>query len=240
MALEMISWNPVSFPVFSTTPSERGVKHPSEASRIPVILGDASESSEFDQDPYIQKSKPKSVLCCPIISQGNLKGILYLENNIAVNTFTQDHLEILNILASQAAISMENALMVDSLEKKVEARTRELSKAKEEAELANQYKSTFLAQMTHDLRTPLHVVIGILDLFSRKQKIIKDKTLAKPLSIAFQSSERQLNLVNSILDLSKVESGKMEMKIEPFALNDLFIGLEEQVQTLLKEKPIKC
>jgi PAS domain S-box-containing protein len=72
-------------------------------------LNDAIHEGNFTSDPYIIKQQPKSVLCAPLLNQGKLVGILYLENNLTTGAFTLDRLEILNLLSSQAAISIENA-----------------------------------------------------------------------------------------------------------------------------------
>ncbi|MEG4115553.1 MULTISPECIES: AAA family ATPase [unclassified Microcoleus] len=75
----------------------------------PLVLVDARLCTEFSGDSYIEKHQPKSVLCSPILNQGNLIGILYLENNLTIGAFTSDRVELLNLLCSQAAISFENA-----------------------------------------------------------------------------------------------------------------------------------
>ncbi|MFC1617255.1 ATP-binding protein [Candidatus Margulisiibacteriota bacterium] len=124
------------------------------------------------------------------------------------------------------------------LEQKVEVRTKELKKAKELAEQANHYKTSFLAHMTHDLRTPLHVVIGILDMFSNNPNVKKDKDLDTPVDIALKSGERQLKLVNSILDVGKIESGRIEVRSEAFEFNELFTGLNNEMETLLRNKAV--
>ncbi|MBE9161598.1 AAA family ATPase [Tychonema sp. LEGE 06208] len=75
----------------------------------PLVLVDARLYPEFSGDRYIEKHQPKSVLCSPILNQGKLIGILYLENNLTIGAFTSDRVELLNLLCSQAAISIENA-----------------------------------------------------------------------------------------------------------------------------------
>jgi len=93
-----------------------------------VVLSDAGEEELFANDSYIKKAKPKSVLCKPIINQGQLIGILYLENNLTCGAFTLKRLEFLNIFSSQAAISIKNAILYaemtrlnQDLEKSLEA-----------------------------------------------------------------------------------------------------------------------
>jgi predicted ATPase/serine phosphatase RsbU (regulator of sigma subunit)/tRNA A-37 threonylcarbamoyl transferase component Bud32 len=97
-----------------------------------VVLSDATNEGVFTNEPYIVKNQPKSILCAPIINQGKLIGILYLENNLTTGAFTRDRLEILKVLSSQAAISIENALLYRTLEAKVTERTAQLAEANQE------------------------------------------------------------------------------------------------------------
>ncbi|MBD0346071.1 MAG: GAF domain-containing protein, partial [Coleofasciculus sp. Co-bin14] len=80
-----------------------------------LVLHDAVHEGEFTRDPYILEQQPKSILCTPLINQGKLVGILYLENNLTTGAFTPDRLEVLNLLSTQAAISIENAKLYTQL-----------------------------------------------------------------------------------------------------------------------------
>ena len=97
-----------------------------------VVLHNAVLEGNFTNDPYVEKFSPKSILCSPIINQGKLIGLVYLENNLTTHAFTSDRLQVLNILSSQAAISLENASLYANLEEKVEERTAELQESKKE------------------------------------------------------------------------------------------------------------
>ncbi len=81
-----------------------------------VVIDDATRESNFVTDPYIINTEPKSVLCMPIINQNKLIGLLYLENNLITNAFTPARLEVLTILSSQVAISLDNAMLYTNLE----------------------------------------------------------------------------------------------------------------------------
>ncbi len=85
------------------------VKH----NRQTVVLLDASADPTLANDAYIIRQQPKSILCSPILHQGKLMGILYLENNLATGAFTSDRVELLNLLCAQAAISLENAQLYE-------------------------------------------------------------------------------------------------------------------------------
>ncbi|MCU0846471.1 MAG: trifunctional serine/threonine-protein kinase/ATP-binding protein/SpoIIE family protein phosphatase [Spirochaetes bacterium] len=97
-----------------------------------VILSDASNDGIFSGDEYIRKMKPKSILCDPIINQGKLSGILYLENNLSTGVFTQERLKILRVLSTQVAISIDNARLYSNLEAMVKKRTAELEEVRDQ------------------------------------------------------------------------------------------------------------
>ncbi|EGK86803.1 GAF domain-containing protein [Microcoleus vaginatus PCC 9802] len=80
-----------------------------------VVLNDAANDPKFAHSPYIKVHKPKSILCFPLQHQGKLAGIIYLENNLTTEAFTSDRVELLNLLSSQAAISIENARLYNNL-----------------------------------------------------------------------------------------------------------------------------
>src|SRR5882672_3570097 len=98
-------------------PSElpESVLHTVLRTRQSVILDDAPQSNLFAADAYVQRWRPRSVLCLPLVKQAKLIGLLYLENNLAPRTFTPQRIAVLELLASQAAISLENARLYEGL-----------------------------------------------------------------------------------------------------------------------------
>ncbi|HTP01053.1 MAG TPA: GAF domain-containing protein [Anaerolineales bacterium] len=102
--------------------------------RAPLVLPDASESAWFAQDAYIRARLPKSILCAPLMNQGVLTGVVYLENNVTAGAFTSERLEMVQLISSQAAVSIEKARLYENLEAQVEARTRQLSEANKRLE----------------------------------------------------------------------------------------------------------
>ncbi|RCJ37022.1 serine/threonine protein kinase [Nostoc minutum NIES-26] len=112
-----------------------------ERTKKDVVIADATSEDIFATDPYIVNNKIKSILCTPIVRQGKLIGLLYLENNLTVGAFTPDRLQILKLLSSQAAISLENARLYTNLEEKILERTKELNE-----------KNLRLEQTLHELK----------------------------------------------------------------------------------------
>jgi predicted ATPase/HPt (histidine-containing phosphotransfer) domain-containing protein/PAS domain-containing protein len=99
------------------------VLHTGEA----VTLDDAATSGPFRTDPRVRKHRVRSVLCAPIMRQGEILGALYVENNLSSHAFTRERLAALQVIASQAAISIYNAQLYDNLERRVAQRTEELA-----------------------------------------------------------------------------------------------------------------
>ncbi|MEH1919527.1 ATP-binding sensor histidine kinase [Nostoc sp.] len=94
----------------------------------PAVIVDATVHPQLINDSYIQQQQPKSILCSPILHQGKLLGILYLENNLATGAFTSDRVELLNFLCAQAAISLENARLYRNSQNHAQQLTQSLDK----------------------------------------------------------------------------------------------------------------
>lgn len=84
-------------------------------SKEPIVVNNVAKDEQFSTDPYIVSIKPKSLLCLPLLNQGALSGILYLENNLTAHAFTQERLDLLNLLSGQLVISMDNAKLYTNL-----------------------------------------------------------------------------------------------------------------------------
>ena len=93
--------------------------------RESVILDDAAAQPSFAADPYVRQRQARSILCLPLINQGKLIGVLYLENNLTPRAFAPARIAVLKLLASQAAISLENTRLYRDLEQR-EAKIRRL------------------------------------------------------------------------------------------------------------------
>ncbi|OCQ88969.1 serine/threonine protein kinase [Nostoc sp. MBR 210] len=154
------------------------------------VVDDAKTVDFLAEDRYIISEKPKSLLCIPIINQGKLLGILYLENSLTTGAFTRDRIEVLKLLTTQAAISLENAILYNnlaqanqnleeynhSLEVKVEARTQELNNKNQhlqealqelqrtQTQLIQSEKMSSLGQMVagiaHEINNPINFIHG--------------------------------------------------------------------------------
>lgn len=222
-----------------------------------LVLSHAETETLFTTDPYIIAAQPKSLLCTPILHQGKLTGVLYLENNLTTAAFTPERLEILQFLAAQAAISIENARLYSDLEEanrtlevNVAARTieleeknrhlqqeiRERQRAEELAQVANRTKSEFLANMSHELRTPLNGILGYSQILKRNQALTEQQK--NGLNVIHQCGEYLLTLINDVLDLSKIEAQKMELHSSTVQLPQFLENVLEICRIRAEQKQI--
>jgi len=190
---------------------------PIEDSKLPLDL----INYVIRTQEHVVKQSPKSILCLPLVNQNKLTGILYLENELIEAAFTPERLEVLKMLSSQLAISIENSLLYENLEQKVADRTVKLKKA-------NEAKSEFLSNMSHELRTPLNGILGYAQILKRAKNL--EDTQVSGLNTIYNSGNHLLTLINDILDLSKIEAGKLELYPE----NINFSGFIDSITGIMR------
>lgn len=182
-----------------------------------IVLNDVdTDPGNFRNDPYFLWSKPKAILCIPLMQSSEIKAILYLENTTTTNTFMPAQLQLLSILSSQMLISLENAEFYGKLEEKVALRTQELNtKNKELAESNDQLQTAFkhiqevhermiqqekmaslgmlTAGIAHELKNPLNFVINF-------SQIAQDNLQSLIEEIESGNKEEQQSLVKELVD----------------------------------------
>ncbi|HYE93125.1 MAG TPA: ATP-binding protein [Terriglobales bacterium] len=155
---------------------------------------------------YQQRYGLRSALAAPLVSEGQTIGALALYQT-EVRPFTPEQAALLRIFADQATIALESARLFRELE----ARTQEL-------EVASRHKSEFLANMSHELRTPLNAVIGFSEVLAERMFGELNDKQAEYVADILASGRHLLSLINDILDLSKIEAGRMELERADFDL----------------------
>ncbi len=205
-----------------------------ERTRMPLVLDDASRTGEFTHHAYAIKYQPKSVLCLPVIHHSDLVALLYLENNIASAVFTPERVEVLKLLAGQAAISLENARLYENVIQN-EKQIREMSAKREEealryqAQLRSLSSELSLAEERERRRiaVDLHDRIGhALAHASMKLRLLKDQILDA-------RGVEKLNEINDLISQSILDTQTLTFELSPPILYDL--GLEAALDWLAEQ-----
>ena len=216
------------------------------STRTPILVGDYLE--EFPDSPFLEIVKEanlRSAVAVPLKGRDVVIGVLYVHSRTP-HKFREEDLQVLSALATQATISIENAKLyqqvkqhAEELEAKVKERTQELEEANLKLEAASRHKSEFLANMSHELRTPMNAIIGFTRLVMRRSK---DTLAAKQLDNLDKiliSADHLLALINDILDLSKIEAGRLEGHPVNFALEPLVDMCVHTVEPLVKTERLR-
>jgi signal transduction histidine kinase len=190
-----------------------------------VVINDVFLDPIHRPNPLLPQTRAETGI--PLKIGPQVIGVLDIQAS-EVNAFTPDDVSVLQILADQIAVAVENA------------RSYELSlRAVEEMRQADQLKSQFLANMSHELRTPLNSIIGFSRVILKGIDGPINELQQQDLTAIYDSGQHLLNLINDILDLSKIEAGKMELNFEENVnLADLINSVLPTVAGLIKDKPI--
>jgi signal transduction histidine kinase/CheY-like chemotaxis protein len=175
----------------------------------------------------IGERRTRSYLGAPLIFRDQVFGVLSVQS-YAANAYTQADAELLATIATQASIAIQNARAYERL-----------VQTADELREVDRLKTQFLANMSHELRTPLNSIIG----FSRVMLKGIDGALTDlqeaDLTSIYSSGQHLLGLINSLLDLSKIEAGKMDLTFEELDLHDTFNGVLAASRGLVKDRPIE-
>ena len=172
--------------------------------------------------PLRRTTTVSAVLGEPLLYRDQVVGVIVVDRARGKRGFSTEDVAVLALFANHAAIAIENARLYEAsqrhaveLEVRVRERTAELDAARRAADAASLHKSAFLANMSHELRTPLNSILGFAQLLQEQTKDLLTAKQTRYLTNIFNSGQHLLQLLSDILDLSKVEAGKIRLEPVP-------------------------
>ena len=192
-----------------------------EPIQVPDITVPAAYEGRLRE--ILVESGVRAILAVPMVREGRLIGCLGVTRN-RPGEFPAETIELLRTFATQSALAIQNARLFHEIEDK----SRQL-------EAASRHKSEFLANMSHELRTPLNAIIGFSEVLAEKMFGDVNDKQAEYLQDILESGRHLLSLINDILDLSKIEAGRMELELAEFDLPQAI----QNALTLVRERALR-
>ncbi len=169
----------------------------------------------------------RTVIAVPLLREGDPIGVINIRR-MEVRPFSEKQIKLLETFADQAVIAIENVRLFQEIQEK-----------NQQLEAASKHKSQFLANVSHELRTPLNSIIGFTRIVLRRMEGQLPNLQKENLQKVLISSEHLLNLINGLLDLAKIEAGRMEAYVETFKLDEIVRVAATTVEPLLKDGRVK-
>jgi signal transduction histidine kinase len=222
-----------------TLAQTRGRLIPADQSLVGVVVGSGAPllSNDMDADPRSYKMPGlditlRTVAIVPLRSAGVVIGTVSVYNRRDARPFSEHDLQLLQTLGDQVVVGLDRASVLE------ESRRNERALAAKNAELqrATQLKSEFLANMSHELRTPLNAIIGFSDLMLTEGVGEVTPQQREFLEAVLRNGRHLLELINGVLDLSKIEAGRMSLSLAPTDLREAITGAVADTASLRSAK----
>ncbi len=205
-----------------------------------IIIDDVIEEPSWQQQDWLPLDR--SWLGVPLISQNKVIGMISLTRK-EIGAFGRDDIRTVLAFAGQAAIALENAHLYDEievfntqLESLVEERTAALNKAYHSLEQLEKRKSDFVRLAAHEFRTPLTVIKGYAQVLGSDQRFKNDSGLEAILDGVTSGVDRMTKIVNSLLDITKIDSGTLTISEETVQLREIFLTVYKALESALEDR----
>jgi signal transduction histidine kinase len=210
----------------------------------PLLVGSSLDERKLGIDSYDDGVRTESWLGVPMIARDRVIGVISVQS-FSRNAFAQGDLVLLTAIANQAAAAIENAHLYRdleglnmALEQRVQERTLELREANIRLIAADRSKNQFLASMSHELRTPLNAIIGFSAILIQSTTGLLPPRLYRFLENIKTAGSHLLELINDILDLAKIEAGKVQIHPESFDLRETVATVDRVIKGMAAERDV--
>ncbi|MGQ0510017.1 MAG: GAF domain-containing protein [Betaproteobacteria bacterium] len=194
----------------------------------PVPVADIQdESYQGSRKDNLMRTGYRAVLAVPLLREGHLLGALQVFRRTP-GEFAPEVVELLKTFATQSAMAMQNARLF-----------REIAEKGRELEEASRHKSNFLASMSHELRTPLNAILGFNEMILGQVYGEVPADMQEPLTDIQTSGKHLLRLINNVLDLAKIEAGRMELSPQDYSVHDTVGSVHSTLRPLAAEKGLE-
>jgi len=183
-------------------------------------LSDAWQDASSLVLDVIRRAGFRSVLTVPLLSTDRIVGALVVRSK-QPGEFPKRIIDLLETFGTQSVLAIQNARLFHEIEQKGH-----------ELEVASKHKSKFLANMSHELRTPLNAIIGVTEMLLEDAYDLKRDDEIEPLERVLRAARHLLALINDVLDLSKIEAGRMELHLESFELAPLIEDVAKTIEPM--------
>jgi signal transduction histidine kinase len=198
----------------------------------PVQVSDVLADSEYAAAEVARKGY-RTLLGVPLVREGTPTGVITLQRS-RVQPFTDKQIALLTTFADQAVIGIENTRLFEE----VQARTRELAKTVEDLEIASQHKNQFVANMSHELRTPLAAILGYAELIQEGFYEPQGPRSLDALTRIRSNDKHLLGLINTVLDIAKIESGRFTLNMAEYAIESVVETVRSATEPLAQNKKL--
>jgi GAF domain-containing protein len=195
-----------------------------EPVQVPDIEDDSYRGSRKDN---LKRTGYRAVLAVPLLREDHLLGALQVFRR-APGPFAPEIVELLKTFATQSAMAIQNARLF-----------REIAEKGKQLEEASQHKSNFLASMSHELRTPLNAILGFNEMILDEIYGPVAPDVRSPLEEMQASGKHLLRLINNVLDLAKIEAGRMELSLQDYSVHDTVASVHSTLRSIAAEKGLE-
>ncbi|MBI3457064.1 MAG: response regulator, partial [Candidatus Rokubacteria bacterium] len=199
------------------------------AAREPVQIPDILERGAYEGRTHdvTVRAGFRALLAVPLTREDRVIGGLVVRRR-SPGAFPSELVDLLRTFAAQSALAIQNARLFREIDQK----SQELEDKSRQLEVASRHKSEFLANMSHELRTPLNAIIGYSEMLQEEAGDLGAEGLVPDLKKIHAAGKHLLELINAVLDLSKIEAGKMELYLETFEIPTLIHDIAAVIQPL--------